>query len=712
MSCPQLPDEIISEILSPALKISDKDFSDNMSISPFASSSGSTSAFLLVCKAWLRVSTPLLYHVVIIRSKAQARALETALKSNKDLGAFIKKLRVEGGFGLTMKTILQCSPNITDLFMSMAIWSSDGVAGLCQGLHLIDPLRLVLHDAEQPGSNKQNLLLVQKLSQCMNIWKKLRIVDLPCAHDWQIDIDVGRSSQICAAIMKAPSLEEIVMPIPSYLRSPSFVADIRAMSSLKTLKIKLPVSLQDPIIETINADPILKDLVRYSVWELDGFPEIAPSANPSFVPMESASPEVQDKIWSRILYFAFNIDVLDEEVASDVHILKTSSDSEQAIMGCYPATDALLVSQQLKRLSIPYFNRHILLNGPSALAQFSAMLLGKPTLSRHIRSLAVNTQPVWSDIISFNFNGYEHTDASDTEEIMRPILPLLGGLVSFTGGYYDISLFPPHPQITQGSLAIPWDIFQTLGTVAGASLRRFCLEVVPPAQVQSHLVFEPFLALKSLEWKCLVEFSLDTVPPWTSGALANLECLSLVDNHPSFLSILSTAELPSLRRVYFHTKLASSAEGFLERHGSKLTQIMLQASEPGTINVLDACPSLPLLICCTSESMFRKNVLPSIKLFSPSEPHLSLEKIILEELLESSRKEEKAMHKFLEALNTEMLPALREIQIYDLYWPTTEREIAKSFWVDCAEKLLKKNLKLTDTSGRHWTPRLKTAGKR
>jgi hypothetical protein len=170
-----VPDEIISEILSlSAIKISDDAFSDTQEISPFASYSHTTSAFLLVCKDWLRVATPLLYNVVIIRSKAQAQALEAALKSNKDLGAFIKKLRVEGGYGLPMKTILKASPNITDLFLSLAIWSSDGVSGLCQSLHLIDPVRLILYDSDlEPRDNKQNLQLVGKVAACIQFWKRL-----------------------------------------------------------------------------------------------------------------------------------------------------------------------------------------------------------------------------------------------------------------------------------------------------------------------------------------------------------------------------------------------------------------------------------------------------------------------------------------------------------------------------------------------------------
>ncbi|KAJ7474306.1 hypothetical protein FB451DRAFT_1467106 [Mycena latifolia] len=41
-------------------------------LSILAEYSESTSAFLLVCKAWLRVATPLLYHTVVVRSKGHS----------------------------------------------------------------------------------------------------------------------------------------------------------------------------------------------------------------------------------------------------------------------------------------------------------------------------------------------------------------------------------------------------------------------------------------------------------------------------------------------------------------------------------------------------------------------------------------------------------------------------------------------------------------
>ncbi|KAJ7430446.1 hypothetical protein B0H11DRAFT_1610683, partial [Mycena galericulata] len=139
----RIPYEIISEILSPLLKHSDDVFSDT-SEKPLLSHGYSSSTYLLVCKSWLDVSTPLLYNVVILRTTSQAEALGKVLQTHPEIGLFIRKLRVEGGFGRIMHAILKCAPNITDLFLSLLIWGKDDSTGLCAGLPLINPQRIIL----------------------------------------------------------------------------------------------------------------------------------------------------------------------------------------------------------------------------------------------------------------------------------------------------------------------------------------------------------------------------------------------------------------------------------------------------------------------------------------------------------------------------------------------------------------------------------------
>lgn len=78
---------------------------------------------------------------------------------------------------------------------------------------------------------------------------------------------------------------------------------------------------------------------------MGGQAEIAPSSNPLFIPMESVPPEVQDEIWTRILYFALEIDHLDADLASPVHVPKRSIAPAVQVASRY---DIMLVSKQFK----------------------------------------------------------------------------------------------------------------------------------------------------------------------------------------------------------------------------------------------------------------------------------------------------------------------------------------------------------------------------
>jgi hypothetical protein len=69
----------------------------------------------------------------------QAESLAVALHGPHDPGRFIKKLRVEGGFGAHMGHILKSAPNVTDLFISTAIHSPDTTSGLVLALSSLNP---------------------------------------------------------------------------------------------------------------------------------------------------------------------------------------------------------------------------------------------------------------------------------------------------------------------------------------------------------------------------------------------------------------------------------------------------------------------------------------------------------------------------------------------------------------------------------------------
>ncbi|KAJ6556579.1 hypothetical protein DFH09DRAFT_1491162 [Mycena vulgaris] len=141
------------------LKVPEDMFSDASQVLPFASSSAGSSSTLLVCKSWQRVATPFLYSV---------------------LGRFVKQLRVKGGFGNFMRDILQNTPNVTDIFLSLQIHSSDSSSGLVLGLPLINPTRLIVFDNPKLClKNKAVLQLMSTLETCVPKWNKLNAVNLP-----------------------------------------------------------------------------------------------------------------------------------------------------------------------------------------------------------------------------------------------------------------------------------------------------------------------------------------------------------------------------------------------------------------------------------------------------------------------------------------------------------------------------------------------------
>ncbi|KAJ7719243.1 hypothetical protein DFH07DRAFT_315194, partial [Mycena maculata] len=211
---PHIPDEIVSEIVSPLLKYSDEVFSDT-SEKPLRSQY-SSSTYLLVCKSWLRVSTPLLYNVVILRTTSQAEALGEVLRSNQEFGPFIRKLRVEGGFGGVMHAILKCATNIADLFLTLSIWGSDDVGGLCTGLKFVNPQRVILVDGvkriPKPKKNQQVTRLFETLITIIPKWDKLSTFEFPYVASLIFEATFDEQAEaLASALTKSKSLHTLIV---------------------------------------------------------------------------------------------------------------------------------------------------------------------------------------------------------------------------------------------------------------------------------------------------------------------------------------------------------------------------------------------------------------------------------------------------------------------------------------------------------------------
>ncbi|KAJ7909477.1 hypothetical protein B0H13DRAFT_2491976 [Mycena leptocephala] len=286
MAATQLPDDIISEILTHLLEYSDELFSD-YSGKALLEPSYSSSNYLRVCKAWLCVSTPLLYKVVILRTTAQAEVLKGVVQSNKEFGLFIRKLRVEGGFGDSMHTILKYAPNITDLFLTLDIWGTDDTQGLCSGLPLISPHRIIAVDAIENSNeeksyrspNRPATQLLEALVELIPQWDKLETFYFPyIATVGRVfhphPVLTARAEALASALARSPSLENLSMcegdGLPAYIRQ---LVDVPSLQSLRFVPPNDRVDdwtlghlcrIRDGIRSELNSDPRLNALVTYA----------------------------------------------------------------------------------------------------------------------------------------------------------------------------------------------------------------------------------------------------------------------------------------------------------------------------------------------------------------------------------------------------------------------------------------------------------------
>ncbi|KAJ7213182.1 hypothetical protein GGX14DRAFT_446510 [Mycena pura] len=284
-----VPEEILSEILTPLLKHPDAVFSDR-SQKALLEPGYSSATYLLVCKAWFRVATPLLYNVVILRTSAQAEAIQTVLKAHPEIGNFIKKLRVEGGFGDAMHTILKSALNITDLFLTLSIWGSGNVRGLCSGLPLINPRRVIIDDDERrPKNNKLITQLFATLIELIPKWDRLQTFDSPYTSGEHHPTSTARAEALASALRESRTIQRLIVGIGVGDGFPDYLYQVVNMPSLKHLHFEQRQSLAlDTRLRTaVEADPRLKAIVTFSTPASDKSSSGSFLSSPSLAPVQS-----------------------------------------------------------------------------------------------------------------------------------------------------------------------------------------------------------------------------------------------------------------------------------------------------------------------------------------------------------------------------------------------------------------------------------------
>ncbi|KAJ7090635.1 hypothetical protein C8R44DRAFT_990653 [Mycena epipterygia] len=696
-----LPDEIISEILCPVLKIPEDIFSDTSLESPFATHAASwqscSGAVLLVCKAWLRVSTPLLYNIVVLRSKAQAGALAAALKRNKDFGRFIMKLRVEGGFGTHMHQILKLTPNVTDIVLSSTIHSPDTTSGLVLGLPLLNPTRLILlEDTYNRLRNKSVVQLFEALAnQIHTHWINLTTLVIS-----NVNLNGPGRQKFKDAICSSKTLKIISLPHSWPLID--FVNKLASIQSLQAIEIRsTPQRVGGIFTDYVAARPVLTQLVRFSGPEIrirsntptaKSTPISLPPADPTFRPMASEPQSVIDRVWQRVLFFAMigekSVQKPMDIIQQYYHFNKINSNR----------LNFVLVSKTFYRLAIPYLYGYPTFSEEHLAREFAYRLAADPALGLHVREM--NTRKG----LAFKFYGSKST---------TDLLPIFCRTPHLT------------KLVAEDGISMQWNEFEALAQTAGQTLQEFAgydIEKPDTALLQLHpAVFAQFTALRSFQWNSPIVFAAESVlisdPPLSAASLPALEFLVL--ESPGLFAALAQFDLPNLRHLTFGYKIrannsAADIPVFLSRHGPKLTHLKMTnwAMKCLPSSIFELCPVLAHLHL----DLFGQDGdedFPPVLAFPPH--HQSLAKLVVSKSLNapvrrrsiSIAQDQKEWTRILDNSSWSHFPALHEIQASPFEWPaTTEHAISKSPWVKWSKRLLGQGIKLTDEEGTSWRTRL------
>ncbi|KAJ6568642.1 hypothetical protein B0H19DRAFT_989151 [Mycena capillaripes] len=682
-----LPDEIISEILAPALKVPEAMFSNLSPKSPFAKYSVSSSMALLVCKAWLRVATPLLYNVVVLRSKAQCRALHAALYQNPDLGRFIKKLRVEGGFGTHMEYILKAAPNITDVFISLQIHSSDSSFGLAAGLPLIDPIRLIIFDDhDTPLKNKAVLQTIDSLTICAKKWTNLNTIVFP-----YLRVPFAREAFILA-MCTSSTLKTISFPSFNGLIIPLLIK-IAALPTLEAVEIRTslkPKSAAPPKSTDLRLNILLRWEDTPVVQRVKPAYKLTarPPVDPTFRPLRSTPQAIADKIWARILFFAM---LALQPKPKNILMKKTNERQATA-----QRLRFLLVSKLFHRLALPYLYRYPII-GWGSLPQFTRCLTNMPSLGAYVHEL----------------------DLRDVRHLDPDASARLASILRHT----------PHLKrlVGNGGVRMPFEGLHALAETASATLEEltgFIFQRCVDSDVNtSPNMLLRFTALRTLAWHG--SHSPVSTPFFDAGdaaapadGLPALEFFSI--KSAETLPVFSQMELPNLRRVSLQMRIDDPSRAFtataalltfLRVHGDKLWTLRTNQPLLNGVPALILCPNMSVFGCRVD---FRSDYDLGASALDPGFRHTYLTMLVLSrDASTHTRREEEAWANIFRELEKALphFPALREVRALACEWPTTEHAISKSVWVQAAEHLLGRGIKLKDKGGVEWHPRLK-AGRR
>ncbi|KAH7098998.1 hypothetical protein BKA62DRAFT_711070 [Auriculariales sp. MPI-PUGE-AT-0066] len=691
-----LADELLSIILAPYFAVPEKLFADNGGVSPFSKVPQSAADLLHVCKRWMRITTPLLYETVIIRSKAQASSLNLALTRHAEFGRFTRRLRLEGAYGeWVTPEIVQAMPQVKQFCFTLSVLYKDDVSGLQTAFELFQPERVIITLYNRNGhGNQQQRKLIRDLASCILLWKDLQ--HFTFSHTVG-SIDAFAFDTLAPGLLLAPKLETItayyrVAQGPEATWNPTFktFTQLLAKPGLQYYILQgfSGFDREQRLVFLQKFSPDLRQRIRAAetsctTVDFAKLTQSSQAANPFWHPMQGHSNEERLAIWTRILTFAFHSrgSGMAGSFSSQWfgfryadHLHNVSATALRTASAC------LGLSKEMHIATTRAIYRSITLQ-PSLYRQLEIATQRDSNIPSAVQHLQLEVCNTGQDG-KFPTNQQLH----DTGLLAR--MTALKVLVLRSAIAYSIKT-----------------VWPVLRAAAGESLvrLRFCIDwysrtdQLTEFRVQD--VFGGLTALEELIWEVscieLTTCEGDDQALTLSQSLCKLKHVTVKTAHRTFYSVLSRFALPAIKTLQVDAQQSSKFGPFFEAHGQKLNRIEVVASAVSQ-TLLDTVPNLQCLRISTG---------PTLKIFSGI-GHANISRIEYSCNYYDARKFRQMCEHLTQGVEESKLPSLRKILLRSELWPIDEKQAKRNPWFPLAKLLATVGVTLLDVHEDPWRERL------
>ncbi|KAJ8082678.1 hypothetical protein PM082_008534 [Marasmius tenuissimus] len=674
---PACPDEIIEQILEHALIIPDKTFFAPSQRSTFSTTGDSNDCnLLLVSRQWNRVGIPFLYEAAIIRANVQVVSLWRTLRASPSRSKFLRRLRIEGGYSTVslLKIVAACKDSIHTLYVAMDMPALGEIPVLASLPELrIQSLGLDMNRGSRRSSTRRDL--VETLSMSIAHWTST-LRDLTFFNSESLhDDNLFASLQNCVrlervqmtrvwnveglfSLCRIQSLRHIAFTgvrcqsqFASGVQSASELVqqlEFREGYNVSTSESGYWVATRRPAT-TQGTTPLLPSLsisdIEHQAHLVEPPPPPPPPPPPRPVPL--LPHRIPYEVWTRVFAYATHKSYSATSVSNSQQAEQNAAEWKDWKCVASTRRNILLVCKKFKFLGERFLYMSPILFNRLQAKLFAHQLEADPELGDYVRYLRL----VRMDISS-HFPVVITTPLPSLEFVSRDIMVL-----PWIGSPSRLQSLSQNLDMVQANFPLPSAVFSHLGVLH--TLELVGQNILPPFAVYS-------------------------------DALPQLHTLKVNGCGMQFVNFIRQMELPALKEL--HCDIIDHAqtiiEHFLISHGWKLTNLRLYwwstSLDNWFLGPLDLCHSLVELVILPRVSVGKiEETSPWGSLLKPSVPHC-LERLVLLGVryvlghparVGGTAKKTQAQVRWLDffaAINTAMLPKLKEIQIDAIDWPCSE----------------------------------------